>query len=103
MQKSQAVTIKDVIKTVLVELEAKSDPKQKGIIDMWAGIVGRNFKNHSRPASIRNRVLFVNVDGSSWLYMLTLKRQAILNDMRKAGIACDKIKDIRFKIGKIKK
>jgi hypothetical protein len=54
---------------------------------------------HIKVNYFKKGILSVNVDSSSWLYSLTLKKETLL---AKLGRKSKEIKDIRFRIGEVK-
>lgn len=92
--------IKDIVKNVIKKLETKVHGTKEEILRTWARAAGSKATQHSRPVAIRQKVLTIEVDSSTWLYALNLKKKSILEDMRKV-LGRDKIEDIRFKMGEI--
>ena len=72
----------------------------EGMRAAWEKAAGRKASSHSAPVSLRRSTLVVNVDGSSWLYELTMKKGKILEKI-KSELAGKKINQIRFRIGEI--
>ena len=56
--------------------------------------------SHTKPAAIKKNVLTVEVDSSTWIYFLSMKKKGILESMKKT-LGKGKIEDIRFRIGEI--
>lgn len=92
--------IKNILDKVIVQIEAKAPGKKEVILNAWQKSVGEKAAGHSRPVSIRKSVLTIEIDSSTWLYELNLKRKSILKDIKKE-LGEDKIRDIRFRMGDI--
>ena len=91
-----------ILKKVFRKLKKIGRFTQEEIGGFWVGAAGEDAGKHSRVVSIRRGVLFVNVDDSSWLYELTLKKKELkiaLGEKLKGKV----LKDIRFRIGEIKR
>ena len=93
--------LEDLIKGAIAGFSKKDRLGEEEIMGAWECAAGKPAAAHSRPISINKAVLAVNVDGSGWLYELTVKKKEILGKL--GGILKSrKIKDIRFRIGEIK-
>jgi predicted nucleic acid-binding Zn ribbon protein len=68
----------------------------------WAEAAGEEAARHSRPVSFRRSSIFVNVDRSTWLAELTVRRKEILSRLEER-LKGKKFRDIRFRIGDITK
>src|SRR3989338_653645 len=93
--------IGDLVQGVIKRLK-KGRLSEEEMASVWVKAVGRKGARHSHPASLRRGVLFVNVDRSSWLYELTLRKKEILEKME-GKMKRKPAKDIRFRIGEIGK
>ena len=88
--------IKGVIERVLGRLEGVGKAEEKDILSIWECAVGKRAARHTQPASLRKGILTVAVDGSAWLYQLTMEKRGLLEGLRaKLG---QKIDDIKFRI-----
>ena len=92
--------IDNVIKSVIEKLGRQSNPTSDEIDKIWKEAAGARAAGHSRPASLRKKRLVVNVDGSSWLYELTLRKRELLTELKKK-VGSDKIKELQFRIGEL--
>lgn len=92
--------IKNILNKVIGKIEKQGPGKKEKILNAWHGIVGDKASGHSRPVSIRRRILTIEVDSSTWFYALNLKKKDILKDM-KSELKEYKIEDIRFRMGDI--
>ncbi|MFH1853812.1 MAG: DUF721 domain-containing protein [Candidatus Omnitrophota bacterium] len=92
--------IKEIINKVLRRLEKKGSNKTEKILGAWQKIAGGPALNHSRPVSVKRGIITVEVDSSTWLYTLSLKKKEILSGLQKE-LKEERIKDIRLRIGDI--
>ncbi len=90
--------IRDVIGKVISKIEKQGPGKKERIVAAWKKAAGERAANHSRPVSIRQKVLTIEVDSSTWLYTLNLKRASILKDIKKE-LSEYKVKNVRFRMG----
>jgi predicted nucleic acid-binding Zn ribbon protein len=95
-------SIGDLIKDVIKDLGKTSRLSEEDMMGAWKDAAGEAAARHTRPVSFRKSSLIVNVDGSSWLYELTLKKKEILKKLE-GRLKGKKLKDIRFRIGDTKK
>ncbi|MFH0840291.1 MAG: DUF721 domain-containing protein [Candidatus Omnitrophota bacterium] len=98
--KSRVTHIDGVIKALIEKLSKDSGPTTEDIGAAWKRAAGEAAFKHTKPAALRKKRLVINVDGSSWLYELTLKKEALLAEMRKI-LGEDKIKELQFRIGEL--
>lgn len=93
--------LEEVLRKVVKNLGPKGRMTEEEVALAWENAAGHAARRHSRPVSFNKTTLVVNVDGSSWLYNLTLKKKEILGKM--SGVpGGGKFKDIRFRIGDLK-
>ena len=93
--------IGDLLKDVMKKLASPSKPSIETMLAIWVEAAGAAGAKHSRPVAIRKSELIVNVDGSSWLYELTLKKKDILKNME-GKLGKKPLNNIRYRIGDIK-
>jgi predicted nucleic acid-binding Zn ribbon protein len=100
--KRKAERIDSIIKSVIEKLDKTSNPTSGNvnIEEIWEKVAGEKAFVHSRPASLRRKRLVVNIDGSSWLYELTLRKKELLSGLKKR-LGKDKIKELQFRIGEL--
>ncbi len=89
------------IKELLVQINEALpfDLKDGEIWKLWKNVVGEYTALHTRPVSIRDRVLTVEVSSPIWLQELRYKEKEIsakLNEMLKR----DAVEKIRFQMNK---
>lgn len=90
--------IGDVLKKVFEKFEAEKNPSQEDVNALWKGLVGENGYKHSRPSSLRKKVLTVKVDHPGWMHELTFKKRILVKGLKRA-MGKDRISEIHFKIG----
>ena len=98
--KRKTERIDGVVKSVMEGLDRHSNPAAEDIEAIWRGVSGKKAASHTKPASLRKKCLVVNVDGSSWLYELTLRKGELLKNLKKK-LGNDKIKTLQFRIGEL--
>ena len=92
--------IGDVLKETLKKLISPSRPSEEGVLLLWRAAAGAGAAKHSKPIAIKKSELMINVDSSSWLYELTLRKRTILKGLE-GKFGKKVIKNIRFRIGEI--
>ena len=92
--------IDSVIKSIIKKLDRQSNPTIEEIEKIWRKAAGAKALSHTKPASFRKKRLIINVDGSSWLYELTLKKEELLNKL-KMQLGEEKIEELQFRIGEL--
>ena len=98
--KSQPVVIKDVLDGILKNLGG-GKVSQAGVLDTaWVKVIGEAGARHARPIDIREGILVVHVDSSSWLHKLTMEKRRILAQI-KSELGEGPVKDIKLRIGPI--
>ena len=102
MSKTQEKQLGDILKDVIKDLKDKKDLiTEEEVRGVWGKAVGKKAAKHTKPISLRKATLNVMVDGSSWLYELTMEKKVILKKLE-GKLRGKKIKEIRFRIGAIK-
>jgi len=92
--------IGDIVSQVIKKLDNKTHGSRQEIIDAWQKAVEPKAVSHTRPVAIKKHILTIEVDSSTWLYFLSLKKRNILESMKEA-LGKKKIEDIRFRMGEI--
>ena len=92
--------IKSVLKKVIGKIEKQGPGKKEIILNAWERVAGKRAAAHSRPVAIKRKILTIEVDSSTWLYALNLKKRHILKDIKRV-LQQYKIEDIRFRMGDI--
>ena len=96
----QAERIDSVVKSIIQKLDKQSNPTSDDIENIWKKVAGKKAFSHTKPASLRKKRLVINVDGSTWLYELTLRKDELLTGLKKR-LGEDKIKELQFRIGEL--
>lgn len=91
-----------VVKDIISNIGRRGVVTEEEMLAAWETAAGRRAAKHARPASLKKSKLVVNVDGSSWLYELTLKKKEILKKLE-GHLGNKRVSDIRFRIGEVKK
>jgi predicted nucleic acid-binding Zn ribbon protein len=101
-KKTDSGPIGNIIKDVIKSLSGKGRVGEEEIYEAWRKAAGDKAAGHTKPVSIKKSVLTVNVDGSGWLYELTIKKKELLEKLD-GHMRQKKLKGLRFRIGEIKK
>ena len=92
--------IKDTVASVLKKLSAKKSETQDGDPEEWLKkVLTKKELEHIKFQYFKKGLLGVSVDSSSWLYMLSIKKEELLKNLKKLS---GNIKDIHFSIGDVK-
>jgi predicted nucleic acid-binding Zn ribbon protein len=97
---SKPEDIGGIINQVIKKLDTKTHGAREEIVAAWHKAVEPGAALHTKPVAIKNNILTIEVDSSTWLYMLNLKKKNILKAMR-ITLGETKIEDIRFRMGEI--
>ena len=93
--------IEAILRKVLSALKKKKGKcGEEEIRKAWTSAVGKKASQHTRPVGLKASQLIVNVDGSGWLYELTLKKKDIVKKLGEK-LKTKRIKEIRLRIGEI--
>ncbi len=98
MKKPQS--IQSILEKTLKTLEIDVPLKTYSILGVWNEIVGEPVAEHSKPRSVRNRILFVDVSHSTWMQQLQFLKPTLLDQVNDF-LGEPLIRDIRFKLGKV--
>jgi len=92
--------INKVIQDVLAGWsKEKGGPAGSGPEGVLKKILTKQEQGHIKFNYSKGGVISVNVDSSSWMYSLNLKKESLLAALEKESAG---IKDIHFRIGEIK-
>ncbi|OIO33882.1 MAG: hypothetical protein AUJ70_02345 [Candidatus Omnitrophica bacterium CG1_02_40_15] len=94
------VEIRNIINQVIKKLDTKTHGQQGEVIQAWQNAIEPKAIAHTKPVAIKKNILTIEVDSSTWLYMLSLKKKNTLARVQK-DLGKEKIKDIRFRMGEI--
>ena len=97
-KKKNPVLVGDVIKKVLDRL--KRDDKD-WLIKLWQKTAGPELSQHTKVKSLRKRKLTIEVENSSWLYEMSVRHKTRLLKELKSYMGEKKLKEMRFRVGKI--
>ncbi|NQT76017.1 MAG: DUF721 domain-containing protein [Candidatus Omnitrophica bacterium] len=92
--------IKKILDKLIGKIGKAGPGKKDRILAAWKKVVGEKAATHSRPVSIKRKVMTIEIDSSTWMYELNLKKKHILGDVKK-HLGEDKVKDLRFRMGNI--
>jgi len=97
---SKPEDIGGVINQLIKKLDAKTHGQREDVVRAWQDAIEKDAASHTKPVAIKKNILTIEVDSSTWLYVLNLKKKNILASMQKS-VGKDKVEDIRFRIGEI--
>lgn len=100
MRKSRPVAIRDVLDGILKDLGGGKVSQAGALEAAWEKAVGEPGTKHTKPIDIREGVLVVHVDSSSWLHKLTMEKAKILAQIRNE-LGEGPVKDIKLRMGEI--
>jgi len=92
--------IKGILNKVIGKIEKQGPGRKEKILDAWRRAAGEKASGHSRPVGVKRKVLTIEIDSSTWLYELNLKKRGILKDLKKQ-LGEDKVQGLRFRMGAI--
>ncbi|MDD4878865.1 MAG: DUF721 domain-containing protein [Candidatus Omnitrophica bacterium] len=98
--KSRPVAIKDVLDGILRDLGGGKVSQAGTIGGIWVKAAGESASKHAKPIDIKEGVLVVHVDSSSWLHKLTMEKAGILTRV-KNELGEGPVRDIKLRIGEI--
>jgi len=90
--------IGSILKKVVEEIETKNPDTKEKILNAWLKVSGKKAQEHSRPISLRRKVLTIEVDSSTWIFALNIKKGQLVKNIQKE-LGKEKIQNIRFRIG----
>ena len=91
--------IKDTIFNVIKDLDAKKNTcAQDEPEESFKKLLTKKELLHIKINQFRDGTLYVSVDSSAWLYMLSMRKEELLS---KARARSSKIKNLHFRIGEI--
>jgi predicted nucleic acid-binding Zn ribbon protein len=86
------------IRRVLDELGHHGSSTSMRIAACWEEAVGTEAASHCQPSALRGGVLEVTVDSSVWSQHLQMRREEILEGLRRE-LGSDAPADLRFRVG----
>lgn len=91
--------IKDTIKNVIGSLVEKKSTHPDGTPQAWIKkVLTKRELGHIKINYFRKGILGVKIDSASWLYFFSLRKDALLIELRKQS---KEVKEIRFNIGEV--
>lgn len=90
--------VKDILPNVIAKLSVGNIHEQIHLENAWCSVVGFDAIG-SVYAGFKNGCVFITVDSPAKLYQFKLKRATILRQLKER---CPDVKNISFKIGKVK-
>jgi len=91
--------LKNTLETVMKELSAKKNASSDADCQEWLKkTLTKKELGHIKVKYFSKGVLSVSVNSSSWLYALSLKKEELLNKLKKEHPS---VKNIIFRIGEI--
>lgn len=90
--------LNDIVGGVLKNLGGEARLTEEDVAEAWRSAAGEKAAKHSRLVSLRRGTAFINVDRSSWLYELTVRKKELIASLGEA-LRGKKVKDLRFRIG----
>jgi predicted nucleic acid-binding Zn ribbon protein len=92
--------IKETIENLMHNWERKKKYSSHEDPEVWLKeVLAKKELGHVKFHYFRKGTLGIQVDSSSWLYQLGLKKEALLAKLRKKS---PKLQDVRFYLGEIK-
>jgi len=92
--------IKDTIELVIQDLLTKKSGANNEGPDVWLRkVLTKKELGHIKFHYLRKGILGLTVDSSAWLYSLNLKKEVLLNKLKKCS---QDVKEIRFSIGDLR-
>ncbi|MGA2775143.1 MAG: DciA family protein [Candidatus Omnitrophota bacterium] len=92
--------IKDTVAAVLTKLSAQKNNARDNNPEEWLKkVLTKKELEHIKFKYLKKGLLTLNVDSSGWLYMLSLKKEELLKELKKFS---QEVKDIHFRIGEVK-
>jgi predicted nucleic acid-binding Zn ribbon protein len=100
-ERTKQKSIENIVKDVIKNLSGAGRVSEEEVFGAWVAAAGEKAAKHTRPVSIKKGVMTVNIDGSGWLYELTVKKKELLKKLD-GKIKGKQVKALRFRIGEIK-
>jgi predicted nucleic acid-binding Zn ribbon protein len=97
-RKREPVPVGSAIRRVLDELGHHGSSTSMRIAACWEEAVGSETASHCQPSALRGGVLEVTVDSSVWSQHLQMRREEILEGLRRE-LGSDAPEDLRFRVG----
>ncbi|MGD9210514.1 MAG: DUF721 domain-containing protein [Desulfobacteraceae bacterium] len=98
------VHIGPIIETLLSSYRTTSKTsvgKLTRIVKVWATVVGTAIADNTKPVSLKEKLLLVNVTSSVWVQQLHFIKGDLINRLNIA-LGEDRIEDIKFRVGQVR-
>jgi len=99
--KGKPKKVGDILPEVFRDLGLEEKLEEVELARLWADVVGDRIAAVSRPGRVRDGVLLVEVDTSSWMQELSFRKRQIMDLVRKRFSRLD-VKDIHFRLNREK-
>lgn len=101
MKKKEAKHVRGIVDSLLKKWETGKLKKGNAVKEAWEKALEEEEKKHAHPLSLKKGVLMVIVEDSTWLYVLTLRKNKIIEKFNSSYTGRNKVFDIRFRVGSI--
>ena len=98
--KRKILPIGEVLKKIFLDLEKRQEISEDRMSRLWKNLVGESGFRHSKPVSLKKRILTVRVDNSVWMQDLVMRKRRLLKGLKRE-LGKDKICEIHFRIGEL--
>lgn len=93
--------MRGVLDGLIQKWESRTNQKGNALFEAWRVAVDEEVKGHARPVSIKNGIIMVIVENTTWLYKLTLDKRGIIKKFNENYTGRKKAKDIRYRVGSL--
>ena len=94
-------SIKEIVKSVVNNLDKQHITRKGEVLEFWGGMVGPKIASHTKAYAIRQKRLYVRVDDSTWAYELSQRYKSAFLERLRHAFGEDLVNDIRFKVGEL--
>ena len=91
--------IESIVKNVIGNIADKREVVCVNIDEVWQEVLNDKELSHTQMVGMNSGIISVYVDSSVWLYHMKVKKNDILQKIKDR---IPEIRDIRFKIGKVR-
>ena len=98
LEKRPEKRISDILDGILQKDESEAVSLPEKIAERWPVVAGEQLAQHTRPAHLKNGILYINADHPGWL--TELRRLPKAHMLKKIASIPDipEVKDIRFQL-----
>lgn len=90
--------ISEIIKKICEKLSRQEGYQRAWLEKHWEEIVGKPADRHSIPRIVRNQVLYVNVDSSTWNQALFIEKRRLIQRINQC-FSTKIILDLKLQLG----